>query len=48
MGEPLYVAFVWHMHQPLYRDALTGRCSLPWVRLHAIKDYLHMADLLAR
>ncbi len=47
MAEPLYVAFVWHMHQPLYKDPLTGKYSLPWVRLHAVKDYLHMAEVLA-
>jgi len=35
------------MHQPFYKDALTGRYSLPWVRLHAAKDYLHMAEVLA-
>ncbi|MHB9090771.1 MAG: hypothetical protein ACYC7H_05070, partial [Chloroflexota bacterium] len=46
MPQPLYVAFFWHMHQPLYRDSLTGRYNLPWVRLHATKDYLHMGELL--
>lgn len=40
---PLYLAFLWHMHQPYY--ILSGRASLPWVRLHAIKNYLHMAEL---
>ncbi len=46
MAHPLYVAFLWHMHQPLYRDTLSGRYMLPWVRLHATKDYLHMGALL--
>lgn len=46
MSQPLYVAFVWHMHQPTYKDFLTGRYSLPWVRLHGIRDYLHMAEVL--
>jgi alpha-amylase/alpha-mannosidase (GH57 family) len=36
------------MHQPLYKDAATGQYTLPWVRLHAVKDYLHMAEVLAR
>ena len=35
------------MHQPFYRDMLTGDISLPWVRLHAAKDYLHMGEVLA-
>jgi alpha-amylase/alpha-mannosidase (GH57 family) len=42
MSHPLYIAFIWHMHQPVYRDLATGRCSMPWVRLHATKDYLDM------
>ncbi len=45
--HPLYVAFVWHMHQPFYRDMLTGAISLPWVRMHAARDYLHMLEVLA-
>ena len=47
MAHPLYVAFLWHMHQPYYRDASTGEFALPWTRLHATKDYLHMAEVLA-
>jgi alpha-amylase/alpha-mannosidase (GH57 family) len=43
---PLDVAILWHMHQPDYRDRLKGRAVLPWVRLHAIKDYLPMAALV--
>src|SRR5688572_24764783 len=35
------------MHQPYYRDTLSGRYMLPWVRLHAAKDYVHMAELVA-
>lgn len=31
----------WHMHQPDYRD-LNGEFMLPWVYLHAIKDYADM------
>jgi alpha-amylase/alpha-mannosidase (GH57 family) len=40
------VAFLWHMHQPPYRDPSTGRPILPWVRLHALRDYLGMLKLL--
>ncbi|MGC4028897.1 MAG: glycoside hydrolase family 57 protein [Steroidobacteraceae bacterium] len=39
----LPVVFLWHMHQPPYRDALSGRYILPWTYLHAIKDYTDMA-----
>ncbi len=37
------VVLLWHMHQPQYRDPLTGEYILPWVYLHAIKDYVDMA-----
>ncbi|MBU0490672.1 MAG: glycoside hydrolase [Chloroflexi bacterium] len=46
MSYPLYVAFVWHQHQPYYLDPVSGEYSLPWVRLHATKDYLHMLEVL--
>lgn len=42
----LYLAFIWHMHQPYYRDLVSGEIHLPWVRLHAIKDYLDMVKIL--
>jgi alpha-amylase/alpha-mannosidase (GH57 family) len=35
------------MHQPLYKDTETGAYALPWVRLHAVKDYVHIARLIA-
>src|SRR5581483_1654574 len=44
--EPLNVAFVWHMHQPYYRNQMTGEYMLPWVLLHGTKDYLHMVEVL--
>ncbi len=39
----LHVNLYWHMHQPDYRDYLTGEYVLPWTYLHAIKDYTDMA-----
>jgi len=47
MAYPLYVAFVWHQHQPLYQ-ASQGDYRLPWVRLHGTKDYLDLILLLER
>jgi len=41
--DRLPVVLLWHMHQPQYRDALSGRYVLPWTYLHAIKDYTDMA-----
>ena len=34
------------MHQPYYRDLLTNEADLPWVRLHGVKDYLDMVQIL--
>jgi len=42
------VAFVWHMHQPYYKDTVTGEYILPWARLHGAKEYIHMAEVLAQ
>ena len=42
----LGVAFLWHMHQPFYKDPLANKYLMPWVRLHAVKDYFPMAALV--
>lgn len=42
------LVLVWHMHQPDYRDHATGEFQLPWVYLHALKDYTDMAWHLER
>ena len=39
----LKVVLCWHMHQPQYRDLVSGTYQLPWTYLHAIKDYVDMA-----
>jgi alpha-amylase/alpha-mannosidase (GH57 family) len=46
--RPLCVAFLWHMHQPDYRDSQTGETHLPWTRFHAVKDYYDMGALIER
>jgi alpha-amylase/alpha-mannosidase (GH57 family) len=40
------VALLWHMHQPFYQDLVTGEHILPWVRMHALKDYYGMVALV--
>jgi len=42
----LRVIVLWHQHQPYYKDLVTGEYRLPWVRLHALKDYYGMVKLL--
>ncbi len=42
----LRVIILWHQHQPFYKDLATGAYRLPWVRMHALKDYYGMVKLL--
>jgi len=41
------VAFLWHMHQPYYRNPVGGEYRMPWTFLHATKDYYDMLALAA-
>ncbi|MDR2708419.1 MAG: glycoside hydrolase [Elusimicrobiota bacterium] len=40
------LAFLWHQHQPVYKNPQTDVYELPWVRLHATKDYFDMVAIL--
>ena len=42
----IYLCFLWHMHQPFYKDLGSGEYKLPWTRMHALKDYYGMVHLL--
>src|SRR5262245_7690949 len=42
----IYLCFLWHMHQPFYKDLNTGEYKLPWTRMHALKDYYGMVRIL--
>ena len=44
---PLNLAIIWHQHQPLYQDELTGRYVLPWVRVHGVQEYIDSPRILA-
>jgi alpha-amylase/alpha-mannosidase (GH57 family) len=46
LPKKLGVAFLWHMHQPFYKDPVANKYLLPWVRLHGVKDYYPMAALV--
>lgn len=48
MRPTLSLNFLWHMHQPYYRDDLSSEIVMPWVFLHAIKDYYEMPWLLSK
>lgn len=42
MSKGLNFVLCWHMHQPWYQEGIDGDYKLPWVYLHAIKDYEDM------
>ncbi len=44
--DEVYLSFLWHMHQPYYKNLFTGEYLLPWVLLHGTKDYYDMAYML--
>lgn len=52
VAPKLYVALLWHQHQPIYRDTRSasgkGSYRQPWVRLHSTRDYYSMAALVAQ
>ena len=49
LGPTLHLALLWHQHQPCYLDpghrGAPPRLVMPWVRLHALRDYVAMALL---
>ncbi len=46
-AAPLNVCILWHMHQPDYRDPISGQTLLPWTWLHGVKDYGEMLETIA-
>ncbi|MGC9324502.1 MAG: glycoside hydrolase family 57 protein [Desulfomonilia bacterium] len=44
--KDITVGFLWHMHQPYYKDPVSGAFLMPWVRLHSIRGYYDMVALL--
>ncbi len=47
LNAPLKVCILWHMHQPDYRDPVSGQTLLPWTWLHGLKDYGEMLETIA-
>lgn len=47
MPDPrVRIAFLWHLHQPDYRDPVGKDLALPWVRLHGTRGYTDLAFIL--
>ena len=43
---PTYLMLLWHMHQPFYKDLAEDVYTMPWVRLHSLKDYYGMVAIM--
>jgi alpha-amylase/alpha-mannosidase (GH57 family) len=41
-----HLMLLWHMHQPFYKDLAEDVYTMPWVRLHSLKDYFGMVAIL--
>ncbi len=48
MAREIRLAIIWHMHQPDYRDPVTGVHMLPWVQLHAARGYTDLVKISER
>lgn len=48
VGPKLFLALLWHQHQPLYKNgrAPAGPLLMPSVRLHALRDYYSMVAMV--
>jgi alpha-amylase/alpha-mannosidase (GH57 family) len=46
--EKIYVAFIWHYHQPWYYSPDEAYFILPWVRMHSVGNYYKMAYILSK
>ena len=46
MRRKTRLAILWHMHQPSYLNPHSKKFDLPWLRLHALKDYFGMVHML--
>ena len=44
--DALNLAIVWHQHQPYYKNVLTGKYEMPWVRVHTSQEYLDSPKIL--
>ncbi len=46
--DVIHVMILWHLHQPPYRHPKSNTFILPWVRLHATKNYHMMLGMLEK
>ncbi len=46
--QKIYLALVWHYHQPWYYSVDESYFTLPWVRMHSVGNYYKMAYILSK
>ncbi|CAI8245825.1 MAG: Uncharacterised protein [Methanobacteriota archaeon] len=47
VDDALNLAIVFHQHQPYYKNKLTNTYEMPWVRVHAMTEYVDSPGILA-
>lgn len=48
VDDALNLAIIFHQHQPYYKNKLTDMYEMPWVRVHAMTEYVDSPGILAR
>ena len=48
VDDALNLAIIFHQHQPYYKNMLTGKYEMPWVRVHAMTEYVDSPGILAQ
>jgi alpha-amylase/alpha-mannosidase (GH57 family) len=46
LSNALNLALVFHQHQPYYKNKLTNMIEMPWVRVHAMTEYVDSPGIL--
>ena len=46
--DALNLAIIFHQHQPYYKNKLTNTYEMPWVRVHAMTEYVDSPGILAQ
>ena len=46
--DALNLAIIFHQHQPYYKNKLTNMYEMPWVRVHAMTEYVDSPGILER
>ncbi|RJU88909.1 MAG: hypothetical protein DWC02_00940 [Candidatus Poseidoniales archaeon] len=48
VSDALNLAIIFHQHQPYYKNKLTDMYEMPWVRVHAMTEYVDSPGILEK